>query len=139
MSVGVSEGAEIVLGGGRFDTPGYFVQPTVFSGVSNDMRLAREEIFGPVAALIPFGDVDEAIRIANDTDYGLAAAVATANVSTAHSVARRLRAGVVWVNTYSELDPAFPFGGYKQSGVGRELGDKSLESFTELKSVLIRL
>ena len=139
VSVGVSEGAEIVLGGGRFDNPGYFVEPTVFSGVSNDMRLAREEIFGPVAALIPFRDVDEAIRIANDTDYGLAAAVATTSVSTAHTLARKLRAGVVWVNTYSELDSTFPFGGFKQSGIGRELGDKSLESFTELKSVLIRL
>jgi acyl-CoA reductase-like NAD-dependent aldehyde dehydrogenase len=139
VSIGVSEGAEIVLGGGRFDTPGYFVEPTVFSGVSNDMRLAREEIFGPVAALIPFRDVDEAVHIANDTEYGLAAAVATNSVSTAHSLARRLRAGVVWVNTYSELDSTFPFGGYKQSGVGRELGDKSLESFTELKSVFIRL
>jgi acyl-CoA reductase-like NAD-dependent aldehyde dehydrogenase len=139
LSVGVSEGAEIVVGGGRFDNPGYFVEPTVFSGVSNDMRLAREEIFGPVAALIPFRDADEAVRIANDTDYGLAAAVATTSVSTAHALARRLRAGVVWVNTYSELDPAFPFGGFKQSGIGRELGDKSLESFTELKSVFIRL
>jgi phenylacetaldehyde dehydrogenase len=139
VSVGVSEGAEIVHGGGRFDNPGYFVEPTVFGGVSNDMRLAREEIFGPVAALIPFSDVDEAVRIANDTDYGLAAAVATTSVSTAHTLARRLRAGVVWVNTYSELDSAFPFGGFKQSGIGRELGDKSLESFTELKSVFIRL
>jgi len=139
LSLGVSEGADIIFGGGRFDNAGYFVEPTVFSGVSNDMRLAREEIFGPVAALIPFREVDEAVRIANDTDYGLAAAVATTNVSTAHSLAKRLRAGVVWVNTYSELDPAFPFGGYKQSGIGRELGDKSLESFTELKSVFVRL
>jgi acyl-CoA reductase-like NAD-dependent aldehyde dehydrogenase len=139
LSLGVSEGADIVFGGGRFDNAGYFVEPTVFGGVSNDMRLAREEIFGPVAALIPFRDVDEAVRIANDTDYGLAAAVATTSVSTAHSLARRLRAGVVWVNTYSELDSTFPFGGYKQSGIGRELGDKSLESFTELKSVFIRL
>jgi len=139
LSLGVSEGADIVFGGGRFDNAGYFVEPTVFGGVSNDMRLAREEIFGPVAALIPFREVDEAVRIANDTDYGLAAAVATSSVSTAHSLARRLRAGVVWVNTYSELDSTFPFGGYKQSGIGRELGDKSLEAFTELKSVFIRL
>ena len=139
VSIGVGEGARIALGGGRFDGPGYFVEPTVFTGVRNDMRLAREEIFGPVAALIPFGDVDEAVRIANDTEYGLAAAVATSNVSTAHTLARKLRAGVVWVNTYSELDATFPFGGYKQSGIGRELGDKSLESFTELKSVFIRL
>jgi len=99
------------------------------------MRLAREEIFGPVAALIPFGDVDEAIRIANDTDYGLAAAVATTSVSTAHSLARRLRAGVVWVNTYSELDSTFPFGGYKQSGIGRELGPYGLHEFQQTKAI----
>jgi len=88
---------------------------------------------------MPFRDADEAVRLANDTEYGLAAAVATSNVSTAHTLTRKLRAGVVWVNTYSELDATFPFGGYKQSGIGRELGDKSLESFTELKSVFIRL
>ena len=139
VSIGVDEGARLALGGGRLDSPGYFVEPTVFTEVRNDMRLAREEIFGPVAALIPFREVDEAVRIANDTEYGLAAAVATSNVSTAHTLARKLRAGVVWVNTYSELDATFPFGGYKQSGIGRELGDKSLESFTELKSVFIRL
>ena len=139
LSLGVSEGADIVFGGGKFENAGYFVEPTVFSGVSNDMRLAREEIFGPVAALLPFREVDDALRIANDTHYGLAAAVATSNVSTAHSLAGRLRAGVVWVNTYSELDSTFPFGSYKQSGIGRELGDKSLESFTELKSVFVRL
>jgi acyl-CoA reductase-like NAD-dependent aldehyde dehydrogenase len=139
VSIGVGEGADIVFGGGRFDNAGYFVEPTVFSGVHNDMRLAREEIFGPVAALMPFREVDEAVRIANDTTYGLAAAVATTSVSTAHTLARRLRAGVVWVNTYGELDSTFPFGGFKQSGHGRELGDKSLESFTELKSVFVRL
>ena len=139
MSIGVGEGARLALGGGRFDGPGYFVEPTVFDGSSQRHAPGREEIFGPVAALMPFRDVDEAVRIANDTEYGLAAAVATSNVSTAHTLARKLRAGVVWVNTYSELDATFPFGGYKQSGIGRELGDKSLESFTELKSVFIRL
>jgi acyl-CoA reductase-like NAD-dependent aldehyde dehydrogenase len=139
VSIGLDEGARLALGGGQLDSPGYFVEPTVFTDVRNDMRLAREEIFGPVAAIIPFGEVDEAVRIANDTEYGLAAAVATSNVSTAHTLARKLRAGVVWVNTYSELDSTFPFGGFKQSGIGRELGDKSLESFTELKSVFIRL
>jgi phenylacetaldehyde dehydrogenase len=139
VSIGLDEGARLALGGGQLDSPGYFVEPTVFTEVRNDMRLAREEIFGPVAALIGFREVDEAIRIANDTEYGLAAAVATSNVSTAHTLARKLRAGVVWVNTYSELDSTFPFGGFKQSGIGRELGDKSLESFTELKSVFIRL
>jgi acyl-CoA reductase-like NAD-dependent aldehyde dehydrogenase len=139
VSIGLDEGARLAFGGGQLDGPGYFVEPTVFTEVRNDMRLAREEIFGPVAAIIPFREVDEAVRIANDTEYGLAAAVATSNVSTAHTLARRLRAGVVWVNTYSELDSTFPFGGFKQSGIGRELGDKSLESFTELKSVFIRL
>ncbi|MFE5029920.1 aldehyde dehydrogenase family protein [Streptomyces sp. NPDC056656] len=139
LAIGRSEGADVAIGGGEYDGPGYFVQPTVFTGVDNSMRLAREEIFGPVAVLITFRDVDEAVRIANDTDYGLAAAVATSNVSTAHSLARRLRAGVVWVNTYSELDLTFPFGGFKQSGIGRELGENSLDNFTELKSVFIRL
>lgn len=139
VAIGREQGAEVAIGGGEYDAPGYFVQPTVFTGVDNSMRLAREEIFGPVAALLTFRDVDEAVRIANDTDYGLAAAVATSSVSTAHSVARRLRAGVVWVNTYSELDLTFPFGGFKQSGIGRELGEKSLDNFTELKSVFIRL
>src|SRR5690349_10721370 len=139
VALGQQEGARIAVGGEPVEGPGYFVEPTLFEGVRNDMRLAREEIFGPVAALLPFRDADEAVRIANDTPYGLAAAVATSDVSTAHRLARKLRAGVVWVNTYSELDATFPFGGYKQSGIGRELGDKSLESFTELKSVFIRL
>ncbi len=139
LAIGREEGAHVAIGGESLDGDGYFIQPTVFAGVDNDMRLAREEIFGPVAALLSFRDVDEAVRIANDTSYGLAAAVATTNVSTAHSIARRLRAGVVWVNTYSELDTTFPFGGFKQSGIGRELGEKSLDNFTELKSVFVRL
>jgi acyl-CoA reductase-like NAD-dependent aldehyde dehydrogenase len=139
LAIGRDEGAHVAIGGESLDGDGYFIQPTVFAGVNNDMRLAREEIFGPVAALLSFRDVDEAVRIANDTTYGLAAAVATTNVSTAHSIARRLRAGVVWINTYSELDTTFPFGGFKQSGIGRELGEKSLDNFTELKSVFVRL
>jgi acyl-CoA reductase-like NAD-dependent aldehyde dehydrogenase len=139
VSLGLEEGARIATGGETISSPGYFIEPTLFAGVDNDMRLAREEIFGPVAALIPFSDVDEAVRIANDTDYGLAAAIATSNVSNAHTLAHRLRAGVVWVNTHGELDLSFPFGGFKQSGIGRELGLQSLDNFTELKSVFIRL
>jgi acyl-CoA reductase-like NAD-dependent aldehyde dehydrogenase len=139
VSLGLEEGARIATGGEAISSPGYFIEPTLFAGVDNDMRLAREEIFGPVAALIPFSDVDEAVRIANDTDYGLAAAIATSNVSNAHTLAHRLRAGVVWVNTHGELDLSFPFGGFKQSGIGRELGAQSLDNFTELKSVFIRL
>ncbi|MFC0450029.1 aldehyde dehydrogenase family protein [Rhodococcus jostii] len=140
IELGANEGARALVGGGEpFDGPGYFVKPSIFTDVDNSSRLAQEEIFGPVAAIIEFTDVDEAIRIANDTDYGLAAAVATRNVSNAHLIAQKLRAGVVWVNTYGELDPAFPFGGFKQSGIGRELGEASLDNFTELKSVMIRL
>jgi acyl-CoA reductase-like NAD-dependent aldehyde dehydrogenase len=139
VGLGLEEGARIAAGGEAISSPGYFIEPTLFAGVNNDMRLAREEIFGPVAALIPFSDVDEAVRIANDTDYGLAAAIATSNVSSAHTLAHRLRAGVVWVNTHGELDVTFPFGGFKQSGIGRELGPQSLDNFTELKSVFIRL
>ena len=139
VALGQQEGARIAVGGEPVQGPGYFVEPTLFEGVRNDMRLVREEIFGPVAALLPFRDADEAVRIANDTPYGLAAAVATSDVSTAHTLARRLRAGVVWVNTHGELDLSFPFGGFKQSGLGRELGERSLDSFTELKSVFVRL
>ena len=139
LGIGRSEGARVTVGGEAFDGPGFFIQPTVFEDVRNDMRLAREEIFGPVAALMPFRDVETAIQIANDSDYGLAAAVATTNLSAAHLIARQLRAGVVWVNTYGELAVSFPFGGFKQSGIGRELGENSLDNFTELKSILIRL
>jgi acyl-CoA reductase-like NAD-dependent aldehyde dehydrogenase len=139
VGIGKDEGARIAVGGDGIDSRGYFVQPTVFEDVRNDMRLAREEIFGPVAAVIPFRDTDEAVRIANDTTYGLAAAIATRNVSDAHRVAGRIRAGVVWINTHGELDLTFPFGGFKQSGIGRELGEQSLDNFTELKSVFIRL
>jgi acyl-CoA reductase-like NAD-dependent aldehyde dehydrogenase len=132
------EGARSATGGGAIDSEGYFIEPTLFAAVNYDMRLACEEIFGPVAAIMPFGDVDEAVRIANDTDCGLAAAVATRNVSDAHTLAHRLRAGVVWINTHGELDLSFPFGGLKQSGLGRELGVQSLDAFTGLNGVLRR-
>jgi acyl-CoA reductase-like NAD-dependent aldehyde dehydrogenase len=141
IDIGRSEGAEVVAGGERQEDlgEGYFVQPTVFAGVRNDMRIAQEEIFGPVAAVIEVGDVDEAIAIANDTIYGLAAAVWTNDVTKAHRVARGIKAGTVWVNTTGLFDPAVSFGGYKQSGFGRELGKHSLEAYTENKSVWVNL
>jgi acyl-CoA reductase-like NAD-dependent aldehyde dehydrogenase len=141
IDIGRSEGAEVVAGGERRADlgAGYFVQPTVFAGVRNDMRIAQEEIFGPVAAVIEVGDVDEAIAVANDTIYGLAAAVWTNDVTKAHRVARGIKAGTVWVNTTGLFDPAVSFGGYKQSGFGRELGKHSLEAYTENKSVWVNL
>jgi acyl-CoA reductase-like NAD-dependent aldehyde dehydrogenase len=141
IDIGRSEGAEVVAGGERQNDlgDGYFVQPTVFAGVRNDMRIAQEEIFGPVAAVIEVSDVDEAIAIANDTIYGLAAAVWTNDVTKAHRVARGIKAGTVWVNTTGLFDPAVSFGGYKQSGFGRELGKHSLEAYTEMKSVWVNL
>jgi acyl-CoA reductase-like NAD-dependent aldehyde dehydrogenase len=141
VEIGRSEGAEIVTGGRRATElgNGYFMQPTVFAGVSNDMRIAQEEIFGPVAAVIEVDDVDEAIRVANDTVYGLAAAVWTTNLSKAHRVARGIKAGTVWVNTTGLYDPSVSFGGYKQSGFGRELGRHSIETYTQTKSVWISL
>ena len=122
LEVGKKEGAKLRAGGDAGQSKGYFVKPTVFVDVNNSMRIAREEIFGPVAAAIPFKDETDAVFQGNDTNYGLAAAVWTKDVSRAHKVARKLKAGTVWVNCYGMLDPISPFGGYKQSGFGRELG-----------------
>jgi acyl-CoA reductase-like NAD-dependent aldehyde dehydrogenase len=136
------EGAQLVAGGGRADIgtgKGYFLQPTVFDGVTPEMTIAREEIFGPVLAAIEFGDVDEAIARANDSNYGLAAAVWTKDIKKAHYVARKLQAGTVWINTYNVYDTAAPFGGYKQSGFGREMSMHALEHYTQVKSVWVDL
>ena len=118
---------------------GYFIEPTIFDAVNNNMKIAQEEIFGPVLATIPFDDVEQVAELANQNIYGLAAAVWTNDIRKAHAVARRLKAGTVWVNAYNLYDVALPFGGYKQSGFGRELGMHAIEHYTELKSVWVNL
>jgi len=140
---GKREGARLVAGGER-DTEGdkargFFVKPTVFSEVKPEMRIAREEIFGPVVSAIRFSEAEEAVRIANGTVYGLAAAVWTRDVRLAHRMARDIKAGSVWINTYNGFDSASPFGGYKQSGFGRDLGSYALEQYTNVKSVWVAL
>jgi aldehyde dehydrogenase (NAD+) len=139
---GKAEGAKLVTGGRRASVDGgrgYFVEPTIFDNVSNEMKIAREEIFGPVLATIAFEDVDEIAAVANANPYGLAAAVWTNDIRKAHRMASKLKAGTVWINTYNIFDVALPFGGYKQSGFGRELGAQALESYTEVKSVYVSL
>jgi acyl-CoA reductase-like NAD-dependent aldehyde dehydrogenase len=139
VGIGKDEGAQMVLGSGRHGDRGYFHTPTIFAGVRNDMRIAREEIFGPVMSVIPFDDDDEAISIANDSEFGLAAGVWTQNLDRAHRVSQRIRAGSVWINSYQLVDPAVTYGGMKQSGYGRKLGQQSLDSFTHTKSIWIKL
>ena len=136
---GRTEGAKLVCGGGRVGDRGYFIQPTVFADVQDEMTIAREEIFGPVMSIIPFKGIEEVIDRANRTTYGLAAAVWTRDVQKAHAVAHSVRAGTVWVNCYNVLDNRAPFGGFKQSGIGRELGEYGLQQYTEVKTVTMKL
>jgi len=137
---GKKEGAKLVAGGKRYEgLPGYFVEPTVFADVKDNMTIAREEIFGPVQQLIRFKNLDEVIERANNTDYGLAAAVFTKDIDKANYVVQGLRAGTVWVNAYNVLGAQAPFGGYKMSGHGRENGEYGLQNYTEVKSVIVKI
>jgi aldehyde dehydrogenase (NAD+) len=136
---GKREGATLACGGERVGDRGYFIQPTVFSDVQDEMKIAQEEIFGPVMSIIAFKDMDEVISRANRTTYGLAAGVWTRDIKKAHAVANSVRAGTVWVNCYHVLDTRAPFGGFKQSGMGRELGEYGLQQYTEVKTVTLKL
>lgn len=139
IDAGKKEGAKLLAGGNRVGSKGYYIEPTVFDQVQDNMKIAKEEIFGPVMNILTFKDADEVVRRGNETFYGLAAAVWTRDIAKAHRIANGLRAGTVWVNCYDVFDAAAPFGGYKMSGHGRELGEYALELYTEVKTVYVNL
>ena len=142
IEAGKSEGAQLITGGKRVSVGngnGYFLEPTIFGGVNNEMKIAQEEIFGPVLSVLEFDDLEQVAAQANQTPYGLAAAIWTNDIKKAHALSRRLRAGMVWINTYGLMDASMPFGGYKSSGFGRDLGEAALEAYTETKSVWLNL
>ncbi len=139
VDLGTKQGAKVVTGGKRVGAKGYFVEPTIFDNVKDDMAIAKDEIFGPVVSVLGFKDINEMIKRANDTTYGLAAAVWTKNIDKAHLYAREVKAGTIWVNCYHIVDSSTPFGGFKQSGQGRENGEAVLDHYTELKTVTIKL
>jgi aldehyde dehydrogenase (NAD+) len=139
IDAGKREGAALLAGGERAGDRGYFIQPTVFAGVEDEMKIAREEIFGPVMSILKFRDLDEVVQRANNTNYGLVAGVWTKDIAKAHAIASAVRAGTVWVNCYDVFDAAAPFGGFKQSGMGREMGEYGLRQYTEVKTVTIKL
>jgi len=139
VDYGKKDGAKLEIGGKRIGTTGFFVEPTVFSNVTDDMRIAQEEIFGPFQSIIKFKTIDEVIERANNTNYGLAAGVLTKNIDNALTFANAAEAGNVWVNCYMAFSPAAPFGGYKESGFGRELGEEGLEAYLEIKTVAIKI
>jgi len=139
IDCGKREGAELLTGGNRVGEAGYFVEPTVFANVGDEMTIAREEIFGPVMSIMKFRDVGEVIARANNTAYGLAAAVWTRDIGKAHAIANNVRAGTVWVNCFDVFDAAAPFGGFKQSGIGREMGEYALQQYTEVKTVTMKM
>jgi len=139
IDAGKKEGAKCVTGGDRWGEKGYFIEPTLFTNVTDKMKIAEEEIFGPVMSILRFKDVDEIVARANKTNYGLAAAVWTRDVAKAHYLAKKIKAGTVWINCYDVFDAAAPFGGYKMSGLGRELGERGLDAYTEWKTVTVSL
>jgi len=139
LESGRADGATAVTGGGRFGDRGYFVEPTVLTNTTPDMKIVREEIFGPVVVAAPFSELDEIAAQANDTEYGLGAGIWTRDISKAHALAKKIRAGTVWINCYNVFDASLPFGGYKQSGWGREMGHEVLEAYTEVKAVTTQL
>ena len=139
VNSGRQDGAEILAGGTAVDGPGYFYKPTVFSNIRADMKIVQEEIFGPVLVATPFDEMEEVLQLANDTRYGLGAGVFSRDVNKVHYMAERLEAGNVWVNSYGTVHPSLPFGGFKESGWGREMGMEGLEAFLEKKSVFIQL
>jgi aldehyde dehydrogenase (NAD+) len=139
IEAGKREGASMLCGGGRWGHQGYFVEPTVFADVQDHMKIAEEEIFGPVMSIIKFKDISDVIQRSNRTLYGLAAAVWTRDIGKAHAIANGVRAGTVWVNCYDVFDAAAPFGGFKQSGIGRELGEYGLQQYTEVKTVTVKI
>src|SRR5216683_3431446 len=139
LASGRADGATAVTGGGRVGDRGYFVEPTVLTNTRPEMTIVREEIFGPVVVAAPFSDLDEIAAVANDTEYGLGAGIWTRDISKAHALAKKIRAGTIWINCYNVFDAALPFGGYKQSGWGREMGREVLNNYTEVKAVTAQL
>jgi aldehyde dehydrogenase (NAD+) len=139
IEIGKSEGAQCLTGGTAADAGDLYVKPTLFDGVTDDMKIATDEIFGPVLSILTFKDTEELIKRANNTFYGLAAAVWSRDIGKAHYLADRVRAGTVWVNCYDVFDAAAPFGGFKMSGIGRELGQEGLNNYLETKTVTVAL
>jgi phenylacetaldehyde dehydrogenase len=139
LDSGRDDGATALTGGTRYGDKGYFVEPTVLTNTTPDMKVVREEIFGPVVVAAPFHSLDDIAAAANDSEYGLGAGIWTQDISKAHALAKKLRAGTVWINCYNVFDASLPFGGYKQSGWGREMGHEALEAYTEVKAVTAQL
>jgi acyl-CoA reductase-like NAD-dependent aldehyde dehydrogenase len=139
IALGEREGGQVAFGGKALSGDGFFIQPTVFTNLSAGARMAREEIFGPVVVATPFDDIEEVVGLANDTNYGLGAGIFTSSLDKAHTLAGRLRAGNVWINCYGTTHPSMPFGGYKESGIGREMGDEGFKAFLESKAVYVSL